>query len=50
MNYFALWAQGSRCFEQLKVVVGMKDYGLWAQGSRYNEQLRGLDDMSYSMS
>ena len=30
MNNFGLWAQGSNCYEQLKVVVDMNDSGLWA--------------------
>ena len=31
------WAQGSKCYEQLRVVVDMNDYGLWSQGSRCYE-------------
>ena len=33
MNDSKSWAQGSRCYEQLKVVDDMNDSGSWAQGS-----------------
>ena len=39
MNDSLLRAQGSRCYEWLKVVVDMKESGVWAQGSKCYEQL-----------
>ena len=50
MNHSELWAQGSWCYEQLRVVNYMKYYGSWAQGSRYYEQLRVVVDMNDSWS
>ena len=37
MKDFRLWGQGSRCYEQLKVVGDMIYTGLLAQGSRFYE-------------
>ena len=34
MNDSRSWAQAFRFYEQLRVVVDMKDSNLWAQGSR----------------
>ena len=48
MNESKSWAQGFWCYEQLKVVNDMKDYGSWAQHYRYNEYLRVVDDMNDS--
>ena len=42
------WAQGSRCYEQHKVIDDMKDSRSWAQGSRCYEQLRVMDYISDS--
>ena len=39
---------GSRCYEQLWVVVDMTDSGSRAQGSKYYKQLKFLDDMNDS--
>ena len=30
INYFGLWAQDSKCYEQRWAVVDIKDFGLWA--------------------
>ena len=32
MNDTRSWAQGFRCYEQLKAFDDMKNYGLWDQG------------------
>ena len=40
-----LRTSGFSCYEQLRVVVDINDFGLWAQGSKYYEQLRVVDDM-----
>ena len=40
------WAQGSECFEQLRVMHDMIDLSSWARGSRWYEQLRVVDDMN----
>ena len=45
-----LWAEGSRCYERLKVVVDMNDSESWGIGSRFYEQLRFVDDMNDSWS
>ena len=37
MNDFGSWAQGSRYYEQLKAMVGMKEFG---------QELRVLDVMN----
>ena len=37
MNDSRSWAQGSKFYEQLKVVVDMNDSRLWSQGSRCYE-------------
>ena len=31
------WAKGSKCYEQLRVMVDMNNFGLWSQGSRCYE-------------
>ena len=41
MNDSWLWYQGSKCYEQLRVVDDMNYSGLWAQGSRCYEKLKG---------
>ena len=46
MNYSKSLAQGSSCYEQLRVVIDMNDFMLSAQGSRCYEQLRVVDDMN----
>ena len=37
MNDFGSWAQGFRDYEQLKIVVDMKNSESYAQGSRWYE-------------
>ena len=44
MNDSRSLAEGSSCYEQLKVVIDMNDFILLAQGSRCYEQLRVMDD------
>ena len=44
MNDFGLWALGSRCYEQLKVVDDMNNSRLSAQSSRCFEQHKLVDD------
>ena len=39
MDDSVLWSQGSRCYEQLKVLDDMNDFRSWAQGLRFNVQL-----------
>ena len=46
MNDSRSLAQGSSCYEQLRVVIDMNDFMLSAQGSRCYEQLRVVDDMN----
>ena len=46
MNDSRSSAQGSSCYEQLKVVIDMNDSMLSAQGSRCYEQLRVVEDMN----
>ena len=48
MNNYGSWAEGSRCYESLMVVVDMNDSRLWAQGSRSYEQLRVVVNMNKS--
>ena len=43
-----LWAQGSKCYELLKVVANKNDFGSWAKGSKCYEQLKAKDDMNDS--
>ena len=50
MNESGSGAHSSRCYEQLKVMVDMKDPESYAHGSRCYEQLRFLDDMNDSRS
>ena len=38
--------KGSKCYEQLRVVVDMNNSMLSTQGSRCYEQLRVVDDMN----
>ena len=33
------WAQGFRCYEQLKVLDDMNNFRSWAQGPRFNIQV-----------
>ena len=37
MKDYSSWAQGSWCYEQLKVVDDMIYFGSWAQGSKCYE-------------
>ena len=46
MNDSRLSAQGSSCYEQLKVAIDMNASMLLAQGSTCYEQLRVVDDMN----
>ena len=46
MNDSESWAQGFRCYEQLKVVDDMSYFGSWAQGFGYYEQHRVVEDMN----
>ena len=46
MNDSESWAQGSRCYEQLKVVVDMNNSNLWAQGSRFYELMEKKTQIS----
>ena len=50
MNNFGSWAQGSRWYEQLKVVDDMSYSGLWAQGDGCYQQLSIMDEMNDSIS
>ena len=43
MNDCKSWAQGSKCYEKLKVVVDVKDSKSCAQGFKCYEQLKVLD-------
>ena len=45
-----LKAQGSRCYEQLRAMYDMNNFGLWAQGSKCYEQLGPIDGMKDSRS
>ena len=46
MNDSRSLAQGSSCYEQLRVVIDMNDSMLSDQGSRCYEQLSVVDDMN----
>ena len=46
MNDSSSYAQGSRCFEELRAMDDMNEFGSWAQGSKCNEQLSVVDDMN----
>ena len=46
MNDSKSFAQGSKCYEQIKGVADIDDFGSWAQGSRWYEQLTVLDYMN----
>ena len=46
MNDFRSWDEGSEFYEQLKVIVDMKDFELYAPSTRCYEQLKILDDMN----
>ena len=46
MKNFIPWSQGSRCYEQLRVVDDMSDSNLWAQASRYYDYLRAVIDLN----
>ena len=46
MNDSRSSAQGSSCYEQLRVVINMNRFMLSAEGSRSYEQLRVVDDMN----
>ena len=39
MNNSRSWAQDSRCYEKLRVVINMNDLGSWVEGSKFYEQL-----------
>ena len=41
-----LWAQGSRFYEQLKVVGEINNFGSWSQAYRCYEQLFTVVDMN----
>ena len=38
--------EGTRCYEQLRILVDMKDFELYAPSSRCYEQLRVMDGMN----
>ena len=40
------WAQRSRCYEQLRVMVDMNYSRSWVKGSRCYEEFRDVDDMN----
>ena len=46
MTNSKFWAQGTRCYEKLKVVVDMSYYKSWAHDFRWYEYLRVMDDMN----
>ena len=46
MNNTGLWAQDSRCYEQLRAMVDMNDFGSWVKGSRCYEQFMDVDDIN----
>ena len=48
MNDSRSWTQGSKWYEQLRIIVDMNDSGLWSQGFRCYEQLKVVDDICYS--
>ena len=33
VSYFGLWAQGTRCYQQLLAIADMNDSGTWAEDS-----------------
>ena len=41
-----MWTEGSRFYEQLRVVDDINDSRLWAQASKCSEQLKAVDDMN----
>ena len=45
MKDFGSWAQSSRYYEYLKVVVDMNYFELWAQGSRFYELPTVVDEI-----
>ena len=45
MNNFRSWAQGFRCYEQLKVLDDMNDTGSRAQASWYYEMVKAFIDL-----
>ena len=45
-----LWAQASRCYEQLKADNDTKDSWSWAYVSKCYELLKAVDDMNNSNS
>ena len=48
MNDSRSWAQGSRFYEQLRIVVNLNDSRSQAQGSRCYEWIRYVYDMIHS--
>ena len=50
MNYSRSRAQGSSCYEKLKAMNYMYNFGLLAEGFKCYEQLRVVDDMNDSRS
>ena len=48
INDFESWAQGFRCYEQLRVVDDMSYSRLWAQGYGCYEQLNVVDGINDS--
>ena len=48
MNNSRSWAQGSRFYEQLRIVDGMNDTSLRAQAFRYYEILKAFIDLKDS--
>ena len=49
-NYSRLWAQRTKCYEQLMFMVDVNDSESWAQGFRCYHHLRPVDDRSCSTS
>ena len=48
MSNFRSRAQGSKYYEQIKIMVDVNDSESWAQGSRRYEQLSAVVDMNDS--
>ena len=46
MNDSESWAQGFRCYEQLKVVVDIKYSGLWMTWATSSCEVKALDSMN----
>ena len=50
INDSGSWAQGSRYYTQLRVVIDMNDSRSWANDSKCYEQLKVVNDINYSRS